>query len=336
MKWNTASLIVAESKSSGNTWKNQLTKNGQDTMLNKTYSARVAYIQEIDSSYIQNRQETVHTDIINSNVETVTNTGGNVTLKIDKYSDEDSFVKLLSKSKSASSNLRIIDSWFFASMEKTATIADMVDTVKFLFQYALNKKYGYSEENIQQRFDPEQMSQINPEEMTQVNRPQIIGGTKAERAEQIWNYLKSCGFSDASIAGILGNLDAGETGIDPTFESDVTGGVACWDKAPGGFAQMQAYAASKGKEWTDLQCQIEFLISGLPSTFDTYTGLEPHYYDTGEWCWWPTAMTLDDYKALTDPEEAAEIFCRVYERPSIPRLAARQECARTYYDMYHR
>ncbi len=330
----TASLIVAVSKESEDeedSLKNQLTKNGQDTMLNKTYSATVAYIQEQDETYRQDQQETVHTDIINSRVETITNSNNNVTLKIDKNSDVNSFVKLLSKSEKASLNLKIIDLWFFASMEKTAAIADMVDTVKCLCQYAYDKNYGYSQENIQQQFNPEEMSQPNPEEMTHVNRPQLTGGSVEE---QVWNYLTSVGFSDASAAGILGNLQV-ESYVDPTFEGDAAGGIACFEKGTGGFADMQAYAASKGKEWTDLQCQLDYLISGLPSTFNTYTGLSPYYYDTGEWCWWPTAMTFDEYKTLTDPEEAAEIFCRVYERPSITHLDRRQDYARQYYNMYH-
>ena len=31
------------------------------------------------------------------------------------------------------------------------------------------------------------------------------------------------------------------------------------------------YANSKGKEWTDLQSQLEYLMKQLPSTFNTYT-----------------------------------------------------------------
>ena len=39
---------------------------------------------------------------------------------------------------------------------------------------------------------------------------------------------------------------------------------------------------------------------------------------------------------LTDIEKATEIFCRVYERPSIPHLDRRIESAKGYYNLYHK
>ena len=72
----------------------------------------------------------------------------------------------------------------------------------------------------------------------------------------------------------------------------------------------------------------------LSSTFETYTGRERHYYDTGEWCFWPTEMSSEEFKMLTDIDLATEIFCRVFERPSIPHMNDRINYAHSYYELY--
>ena len=73
----------------------------------------------------------------------------------------------------------------------------------------------------------------------------------------------------------------------------------------------------------------------LPSTFNTYTGLQPYYYDTGEWCWWPEEITVDEFKTITDVDKATEIFERVYERASLPMMERRKSAAHDYYNLYH-
>lgn len=57
---------------------------------------------------------------------------------------------------------------------------------------------------VQLRLDP-----ISSQSTTTGNNPTLTG---ANNAEQIWNYLKSQGFSDAGIAGIMGNLQQ-ESGL---------------------------------------------------------------------------------------------------------------------------
>lgn len=44
--------------------------------------------------------------------------------------------------------------------------------------------------------------------------------------------------------------------------------------------------------------------------------------------------TAEDWKNASTPEEAAEIFCWIFERPGVPRLAVRQEAARKYYEQF--
>lgn len=326
--------LVNEAKDkpeTGDSLWDQLTKKNNDTQKNKTYSIDITSIQYQDTETRKNQKENIKTKKTKSKVEQVTSSNGNVELKTNKNSKTDNFVKLMYHSKKAKANLKIVDSWFFESMEETAEISDMVDLMKYLFQIVYNKSYGMSKEDIEELeklFSPENMTKAT----NSGSSTHLTGGSVEV---QVWNYFVDNGFSDAAAAGIMGNFWQ-ETKLDPTCDAGASAGIACFEKSTGAFAEFQAYAASKGKTWTDLQCQLEYLTKQLPEAFNAYTGLQPHYYDTGEWCWWPEKMTLNDYKKLDDPEKAAEIFCRVYERPSLPMMSNRTGAAREYYNKYHK
>ena len=159
-------------------------------------------------------------------------------------------------------------------------------------------------------------------------------------AEQVWFYFTSAGFSEEATAGIMGNLYQ-ESGMDPTRIQNGGAGPAA------GICQMEKYkdystrwgpmarkAEAKGRDWTDLESQLEFMIDDMPGQFREYTGRSPHYYPNGEWCWWPEVVTIDSYKALKDIDKATEIFERVFERASKPNMSRRIEAAHSYYNMY--
>ena len=157
-------------------------------------------------------------------------------------------------------------------------------------------------------------------------------------AEQCWNYFKTQGFSDESTAGILGNLEA-ESGMDPTKLQSGKGPAA-------GICQMEKYkdynsrwgtmaklAESRGRDWTDLESQLDFMMQDMPQQFKLYTG-KTYTYKNGTVTWWPEKMTLDQFKALKDIAKCTEIFMRVFERPSIPHLERRIASAKTYYNQF--
>ena len=159
-------------------------------------------------------------------------------------------------------------------------------------------------------------------------------------AEQVWNYFISAGFTPEAAAGVMGNLYQ-ESHLDPTAIQNGGAGPAAgicqmetYQNYNSRWGQMAKLAESRGKDWTDLSSQLDFMLSDMPSQFDAYTGKSPHYYPNGEWCWWPEKMTLESYKALTDVNKATEIFERVFERGSITRMSERYESANLYYDMY--
>lgn len=114
--------------------------------------------------------------------------------------------------------------------------------------------------------------------------------------EVVWDYLKAAGYSDIQVAGIIGNLYQ-ESGLNPArVESNGEGiGLVQWS-----FGRKQSlinYASSKGKDWSDLESQLEFLVSEL----DSKQFYQP-YKDT----------FMNPYSV----SEATETFCFGFERPN--------------------
>ena len=114
--------------------------------------------------------------------------------------------------------------------------------------------------------------------------------------EVVWDYLKAAGYSDIQTAAIIGNLYQ-ESGLNPArIESNGEGiGLVQWS-----FGRKQNlinYASSKGKDWTDLESQLEFLVSELDSK-----QFYQQYKDT----------FMNPYSV----SEATEAFCFGFERPN--------------------
>jgi len=85
----------------------------------------------------------------------------------------------------------------------------------------------------------------------------------ANYAGVIASRLSAYGFSKFAIAGILGNLQA-ESGLNPSsggMDSNGlwSGGLAQWNGSR--YKSMQAFARARGKPWTDVVTQIDFLVS---------------------------------------------------------------------------
>lgn len=157
--------------------------------------------------------------------------------------------------------------------------------------------------------------------------------------QKVWTFLKTKGFTDQAAAGIMGNIYQ-ESKFNPKLLQNGRGPAA-------GLIQMETYgdpnsrwgemakiAEKKGKPWYDLESQLEYLMKNAPSQFDQYTGKTPHVYSTGALAWWPEKMSFNQYKKVTDVDQATEIFSRVFERPSKPMMATRQKMARQYLKKY--
>ena len=114
--------------------------------------------------------------------------------------------------------------------------------------------------------------------------------------EVVWDYLKVAGYSDIQVAGIIGNLYQ-ESGLNPARVESNGEGIGLVQWSFGRKQNLINYASSKGVDWSDLETQLEFLVSEL----DSKQFYNP-YKDT----------FMNPYSV----SEATEAFCFGFERPN--------------------
>ena len=125
-----------------------------------------------------------------------------------------------------------------------------------------------------------------------------IGGggamTSNANAQAIWAFFKQQGYADGAIAGILANVQA-ESSFNTRASGDggTSYGICQWHL--GRKTKLQNFAASSGGSVDDINIQVAYLKSEL---------------DAG--------AAGGGYASITDPEKAAEQFCRQFERPRYP------------------
>lgn len=195
--------------------------------------------------------------------------------------------------------------------------------------------------------------------------------TTNETKDVVYKFLIENGFSPAAAAGIMGNMQQ-ESGINPAMiQSNGAGpaaGIVQWENynkwksgstTDNRFAAMANYAKSKGKDWTDLISQLEFMNKEFSSKtmgywlnpknspdedikkagFGNYTKKDGTYVKDGTFAKAGLnpnihGVTLAEFKALTDPELAARYFEASFERAGSPIMANRLNAAREYYNLY--
>ena len=158
-------------------------------------------------------------------------------------------------------------------------------------------------------------------------------------AEKVWNYFKSLNYSDAAVAGIMGNLYQ-ESRMDPTRlqggDHGPAAGIAQWedyDKRSSRWLNLNNRANKKGVPWTDLKTQLEFLQDELESTDmkNRFSGkTSPSNLSKAG----TTAISFEDWKNTTDVENATRQFEAAFERAGTPAMDTRLSAANTYLSKY--
>lgn len=267
----------------------EITKQGSNRQ--KTYNAEITSIQIAERKEKINQKEEITQEITTVEVKGIPNQNDNLRWKDNKNAKENSFVKILAHSKSARSNLKIIDTWFFESVSETAAIADLSDLIRFLFECVYNKDYGVSPERIEELKDLFDPTKFQTASIT------ISGNTVQEK---VWNALIQAGCNEIVTAGAMGNIQEessfitnnlqdsyeGGLGSDEEYTNKVNNGTYsknsfCNDKAGYGLAQWTSagrkeglydYAKAKGVSIDDVDMQIEYLLTemGLSEAASTF------------------------------------------------------------------
>lgn len=148
----------------------------------------------------------------------------------------------------------------------------------------------------------------------------------------MYKFYRANGFTPAATAGIMGNVYQ-ESKFKPNMIQGNGAGPAAglfqWENyntRSKRWAELNKYAQSKGKDWTDAKSQMEFALKEM---------------NEGTWMWekpansgYPHVSSLDEFKNMTNPQSAAVVFSNHFERPGKPHNEKRMAAAQEYYDTY--
>lgn len=134
-------------------------------------------------------------------------------------------------------------------------------------------------------------------------------------ATYVWEYLKDYGYNDYVCAGIIGNIMVEVGGytlaIQPNLCSNAYAGMCQW------ALKYRPEAAG-----LNLEEQCIFLTDTIESEFATFAWI----YQSG--------FNYEAFKSMTDCEDAALAFAKVYERCGSGSYSLRQKCALTAYNYF--
>lgn len=155
---------------------------------------------------------------------------------------------------------------------------------------------------------------------------------------QVWTKLRTQ-LSETQTAAVMGNIQA-ESGFDPSIIEGGTGwgfGLCQWTNPNGGStgrrANLEQYAASIGKDPSDIGVQCDFLLAELNPNggcngYASYQLMTTNY-EGKSW-------NKDTFNTSTDLETLTKAFCYCWERPnaSYAHIDVRIEAAKEYYQEF--
>ena len=155
---------------------------------------------------------------------------------------------------------------------------------------------------------------------------------KEKNAWAIWSYFKSLGYSEQSIAGMLGNIDA-ESGIMPDTEQlyGPAYGLVQWD---GSAYPLVGNPEPNGRLYVQNLLRAAE-ISGDYRNITTQVKLIEWCMYNGQWIGAVSPFSIDGFKAETDINNATYAFLKNFERAGVEALANRETQANYWYNRLH-
>ena len=237
--------------------------------------------------------------------------------------EKDTFVGLLDKrfkipysnnKRSAGPDLVSGAEMFFKTLQQSSITEKWEPIMRYIFYVYTGKDYGITD------FDTGIFS-------TGLNSVLGIYGATVE--EKVWFALKDAGYSEIVIAGIMGNIyQESHFKADIVNSSSGATGICQW--LGGRLEGLQKYAASKGVPVTDVDTQIEFLLTEInkgsgPAAGYAYDALLAN-----------KGYSKYSFKDQTTIEKAVEAFCWTFGRPGSneANIPNRVSAAKRYYNEF--
>ena len=175
-----------------------------------------------------------------------------------------------------------------------------------------------------------------------INGGSSSGGTLSGDTieEQVWSFFINEGLTEEATAAIMGNMEAesamipnrvqGSSVDDPENGSGPAAGIVQWENyntKSSRWAEMNAYCESKGKDWRDLQCQLEYIILECEEK-----------NEFAHASYWPSEYNIDynQFKTSNDLEFATNCWAACFERcyPENAHMDNRIAAAKSYYEQF--
>lgn len=185
---------------------------------------------------------------------------GNLEEKTDKNSTEPNFVTILLDHRKAKNYILDSSELLFYLLRENENRIDpvMIDLTKYLLYKASgSEKYWNPDEPFDfSIFDPDNFASNN-------NGSSGIEGVPG----QIYDFLLQKGVPPVGAAAILGNIQ-GESSFDSSVVNSLGySGLCQW--GGGRLSNLKSLADSKGKDWTDVEVQLEFLWQELCDSYSS-------------------------------------------------------------------
>lgn len=220
-----------------------------------------------------------------------------------------------SREEKAGSNIVSGAEWLFDLMQQDPNLQSTEQIMRYVLYKYTGKDYGVTSLDF---------GIFNAKDFNSVN---MMYGNSVE--DKVWYALRDAGFSEYAVAGVMGNI-YGESGFNPSIIEYGSGqgfGLCQW--TAGRRTALENYASSKGVEPSDVNTQIEFLLTEL-----TYGGAGPAQGYAVYQLLSYRGYNGDMWENAENPEDAAVAFCWSFERPGAPDLNTRKQAARRYYEEY--
>lgn len=234
--------------------------------------------------------------------------------KTDPNVEEPNFVTLLeehTKTKTALSGDTYLV--FIDMLEKNDSTKEMIDLTKYLLYKTTGNTFFWNED---EQFDFSIFDPANFNKNT--NGSSGIDGVQG----QIYDYFLQKGVPAVGVAAIMGNIEA-ESSFNPAVVSDSGEYIGLCQWSAGRIDNLNTLANSKGKDWTDLEVQLDFIWQELNGEYSDVKAVLMSATDESdlEYATWYYGRYYEIYFIGTWPSSKAE-------------SQERYEFAKNWYEQY--